>query len=116
MTAANVITAARELLYDTVATYRWSDTNLLIYVDAGQRRVRALRPDLFLVNGAMSEPSTPATIGDSLVLGYNQQLTLARYVAAVALQEDNGDTVNMAKGKAFMDEFHGDLGFGLGRA
>jgi hypothetical protein len=47
MTPAEIIAEARILLQDTRATYRYSDTILLGFVNQSLRRMAVVRPDLF---------------------------------------------------------------------
>lgn len=47
MTPANVITEVRKLLQDTLAPLRYSDADLLGYLNQTVKRILAVRPDLF---------------------------------------------------------------------
>lgn len=59
MTPADIITEARRLLQDTVSPYRYSDADLLGFVNQTLKRMAVIRPDLF---GVIDEvPTTPAS-------------------------------------------------------
>ena len=47
MTPADVITEVRRIVQDTAAPYRYSDTDLLGYINQTLKRMALLRPDLF---------------------------------------------------------------------
>lgn len=51
MTPAEIIADVRNLAQDTLAPYRYSDTELLGYVNQTLKRIAALRPDLFTYFG-----------------------------------------------------------------
>lgn len=51
MTPQQVITEVRRLIQDTATPYRYSDTDLLGFVNLTLRRMAMLRPDLFIVYG-----------------------------------------------------------------
>lgn len=61
MTPAEIITDARRLLQDTLVPYRYSDTELLGYVNQVLSRMAVFRPDLF------GEITTFATTANSSV-------------------------------------------------
>jgi hypothetical protein len=63
VTPAGIITDVRRLLQDTMAPFRYSDTELLGYVNQVLGRMAVLRPDLF------GEIDTVATTADSAVQG-----------------------------------------------
>lgn len=54
MTPAGIIDDVRNLAQDTLAPYRYSDTELLGYVNQTLKRMAALRPDLFTYFGDVS--------------------------------------------------------------
>ncbi len=54
MTPADVIAEVRNVVQDTRATYRYSDTLLLGFVNTTIKRMAILRPDLFTVIGDIS--------------------------------------------------------------
>ncbi len=57
MTPADVIVEVRKLIQDTLAPYRYSDTDLLGYINQVLKRVALFRPDLF---GTITTVSTTA--------------------------------------------------------
>lgn len=54
MTPATIIADVRNLAQDTLAPYRYSDVELLGYVNQTLKRMAALRPDLFTYFGDVS--------------------------------------------------------------
>jgi len=60
VTPADVIVEARKLLQDTLAPYRYSDTDLLGYVNQTLKRMAVLRPTLF--TNITSIPLTANTV------------------------------------------------------
>lgn len=54
MTPATVIVEVRKLLQDTLAPFRYSDSDLLGYVNQVVKRVALIRPDLFTIIGDVS--------------------------------------------------------------
>ena len=48
MTVAELVSRARVLLQDTVAPYRYPDTDMLVALNDGLMEARRMRPDLFL--------------------------------------------------------------------
>lgn len=60
MTPADVIVEARKLLQDTLAPYRYSDTDLLGYVNQTLKRMAVFRPTLF--TNITSVPLTANTV------------------------------------------------------
>lgn len=60
MTPAEVITEVRNIVQDTRATYRYSDTLLLGFINTTLKRMAILRPDLFTVIGDI--PITANTV------------------------------------------------------
>jgi len=60
MTPADIITEARNLVQDTRAPYRYSDTLMLGWVNQTLKRMSVLRPDLFSFIGDI--PTTVNTV------------------------------------------------------
>jgi hypothetical protein len=60
MTPADIITEARNLIQDTRAPYRYSDTLMLGWVNQTLKRMSVLRPDLFSFIGDI--PTTANTV------------------------------------------------------
>lgn len=54
MTPATVVVEVRKLLQDTLAPFRYSDSDLLGYVNQVVKRVALIRPDLFTTVGDVS--------------------------------------------------------------
>lgn len=101
-TMADVITRARATLNDTVATYRYSDADLLAYANAGVQRAYQVRPDLRF--GAYSTTVSDLASGGTfpLPLGYLQ--AVADYVVFRAETRDD-EHVNSQRAAQFMALF-----------
>lgn len=67
MTPADIIVEARKLLQDTRVPYRYSDDDLLGYINHTVRRMLTLRPDLFTTIEEI--PTAPANILQQLPAG-----------------------------------------------
>lgn len=67
MTPAEIITAARSIIQDTLVPYRYSDADMLGYVNQSLKRMAVLRPDLFAEMGTFT--TTPNTVMQELPAG-----------------------------------------------
>lgn len=110
MTAQDVIDGVRDQLNDEdESNERWIDEKLLRYVDEAQKRIRHIRPDLFLsAADAMQTAGTIDAVGDVLILDEDNRQSLVDLVCSRALFQDSSDTMNVKRAgsyrKAAMDE------------
>ena len=89
MTAANVIDRAREILADTVATYRWPDSAMFRWVTDGEKEIAVRRPDaLIKSDGTLTVLAVRTATSDTL--GYDEQWAagLVDYVCWRAFSTD----------------------------
>lgn len=92
MTFTNVVTnLARQLLNDTGATPRWTDSVLLNYLNAVQRLVRSIRTDAAIDSTGQAIDFADATTTSTLVLPDRFMVACASGVAWFAFRQDFGD-------------------------
>ena len=112
MVGTDVITRARIMLNDTVATYRFSDTDLLSHLNDGIQACIELRPDLAHNDAGTTDTFADLTaIGGSIGLDDYLRVPLAHYVAYRAFGGDDPDTANQTKAdthyKLFVEGLYG---------
>ena len=92
MTPADVIVEVRKLIQDTLAPYRYSDTDLLGYVNQVLKRVALFRPDLF---GSITTVSTTAdTPIQTLPSGAIRLIDIFQVVGGNAVTEVDRETLS----------------------
>jgi len=95
-TAANVLSDARVMVHDE-DSIRWSDGDLLAYVNRGLEALWAKRPDAFFVEGIVVDPPTALTSTSNAVpLLDRWRVALTHWVAYECLSEDDDDASNQA--------------------
>ena len=89
-TVGQVILAARAIVQDTVAPYRYSDTDLAGYVSEALTEARRVRPDLFLGSLRSAIPIyTSADLAVAIPLPDSYFSQIVNYVAGrTDLRED----------------------------
>lgn len=93
MTPAEVITQVRRLIQDeTAATYRYSDTMLLGFVNQTIKRMIPYRPDLFVVEENVS--LTAGTVTQALPTGAVRLIEVLAVTSGDAMQEVNRETLD----------------------
>lgn len=107
MIASEVISEARRILHDQNETYRWPDSDLIKYLNQGQRDLYTKRPEFWMNDlGAINllapaiALTTDLTISDDRVTSH-----LANFVVYKALSEDNADTENFNRALAFKAQY-----------
>jgi hypothetical protein len=84
MTPNEVVEQVRDIIQDTVATYRYSDAMLVRYVNQVVRRIAMLRPDLFVKRGTFTVVSNVS----------QQSLTISGAARlAKIIRVDNGSAI-----------------------
>lgn len=110
MTANDVIDRVREDLADT-ASSRWSDAYLLSCVVTALQDVVRYRKDLFIgTDGTLDLPAVDSA-GDDVVLDTVWLTHLAHGASGYALQVDDADIGDKARGGQLLVLF--DKGFGI---
>lgn len=100
MQARDVIQIVRHQLTDLEAgNYRWPDSLLLAYLEAGQRLLLRARPELWLDDsGERRTASAAVTVtGATLIVEEAWLQALTDYVVYRALIQDSSDTANMER-------------------
>lgn len=93
MTPAEVITQVRRLIQDeTAATYRYSDTMLLGFVNQVIKRMIPYRPDLFVVEENVA--TTASTVTQTLPTGAVRLIEILAVTSGDAMQEVNRETLD----------------------
>lgn len=105
-TVSDYVAAARVLLQDTVAPYRYEDTELVLALTLGVNEARRIRPDLFLGQTSVESFTTNDTTAVTFDAQY--RTALLYYVCAHAHMRDEENTED-ARAGAFMARFNSQL-------
>jgi len=107
-TGTDVITnRARFILADTViATYRWTDAILLVWLNEGSRLIAEKRPESLLTAPyTQTTYADIAAIGNTVLLPDKYRDALVDYVCYRAFEQDSQDERDLARAKAHRDGF-----------
>ena len=102
ITTGTVLTQARQMISDTVVTYRNSDTKLFLYGDAGQRAFLTDRPSAAYKDDdtelAVLGPDelTVLSTDAPLQIRDSYEERLAHFIACKVFEEDAEDIANQA--------------------
>ena len=102
-TVADYVTAARILLQDKVAPYRYEDTELVLALSLAMLEARRLRADLFIGRSA-AVPSYTTNNATAVVLDTQYRTAVLYYVIGHAHLRDE-EEVTDARAAAFMNKF-----------
>jgi len=98
MLVSDVISSVRTNLQDTVATYRWSDAELLGYYNAGIRDIAKRRPDARIDSSGNMIVLTDATATtDTSILDSAWKAALEFYIIYRAFDKDSDETMDVAR-------------------
>jgi hypothetical protein len=104
-TVADYISNARVLLQDTVATYRYSDAELVGSLNLGLLEMRRLRPELMRSYFRTSIPTfSSTTTGASVPLDPQYRVALLYYICGNAQLRDDENTQD-ARATVFLNKF-----------
>jgi hypothetical protein len=104
-TVADYVRDARVLLQDTVADYRYSDTELVENLNLGLLEMRRLRADLLRSYFSTSIPSFSSAVMNAAVpVDYQYRVALLYYICGQAQLRDDEDTQG-ARATAFLNKF-----------
>lgn len=116
MTAENVIDDVRDILRDTVATYRWANSVLFDFVSAGMRDLWQRRTDArFASDGSYTAALTIPTMSgetvptDTLVLDNVFREALVYYTAHRAFGINGDDEANAALADRYLLMYEREL-------
>lgn len=94
------LSAARGLLTDETAPYRFSDATLILGLNLALQEARGKRPDLFIEDEALPT----YTAGQTVVLDERYRTAVLYYIIGFAHLRDEEDTSD-ARASAFMNKF-----------
>lgn len=104
-TVADYITQARVLLQDTVATYRYSDAELVSGINLGLLEMRRLRPDLLRSYFSTSIPTfTTSNTAAAVPVDPQYRVSLLYYICGNAQLRDDENTQD-ARASVFLNKF-----------
>lgn len=92
MTPAEIITEARVLIQDTRVPYRYSDADMLRFVNQTLRRILVLRPDLFMTYGMISTVAN--TVAQKLPSDAYRLVEIYSVVGGGSVLEVNRETLD----------------------
>lgn len=101
-TVADYVREARTLLQDTVATYRYSDAELLSALNMAVQTARRLRPDLFIDVDTL--PYFTAVDSTEFDMDQQYRLPFVYFMVGHAQMRDEEDTQD-ARAAAFIGKF-----------
>lgn len=108
-TVADYVRNARVLLQDTVADYRYSDTELVEGLNLGLLEMRRVRADLLRSYFKTDVPSFSASaMATSVPVDQQYRVALLYYICGQAQLRDDEDTQG-ARATAFLNKFVAQL-------
>lgn len=107
-TVADYKSAARVLLMDTVAPYRYPDADLLAALNFGLLEIRRVRPDLMWPTLDSSTPSYSLD-ADAVALNEMYRLALVYFMCGFAQMRDEEETQD-TRSAAFLSRFAATMG------
>jgi hypothetical protein len=108
LTISDYIADARTLLQDTLAPYRYADSELVVAMNVALLEGRRLRPDLFVYNKDNKRggvPSFQANDGTDLEMEESFRLAFLHGMCAHALERDQED-IQDERASTFMKIFN----------
>ena len=92
MTVTEFITnRIRRIIGDAVATYRWSNAELLAWVNEGRERLYAMRPEAFYVSEIVTAYPGDLILANTVDVTEDFRSVLVNYVAYRTQVEDSED-------------------------
>lgn len=111
MTAQQVIDVVRPLINDTVATYRWSDADLIAKLNNALEELWHNEPSAFYITTIVTTHFTDITaVGDSVLVSTMWRSALAYHMAFQVYAEDRDDMENASISQKFFDLYSKELG------
>jgi hypothetical protein len=108
-TIADYLASSRGLLQDLIVPYRYSDADLVSYLNQGIQESRALRADLWLVYTSTSLPTYPDTPTSTVVdIDPMVRMAFVYYMCGRAQLTDMEETED-TRGLAFLAKFQNML-------
>lgn len=104
-TVSDYVRDARVLLQDTVADYRYSDSELVEALNLGLLEIRRLRPELVRTYFRTSIPTfTSTAMSASVPMDQQYRVSLLYYICGHAQLRDDENTQD-ARASAFFSKF-----------
>jgi hypothetical protein len=114
MNANDILTKARRTLNDDfAASYRWSDSDLIDYIDDMLRDLYKKRPEFWLTNTGVFGSLILVDSGDLTVILLDDDEILpqiAAFVSSAALSEDDSDKENLNRAQILMNKYNELIG------
>lgn len=114
MTAADLIAAIRLELLDEDTPYRWSDDELIGWINDGMQALFSRRPDCVVLDDdetiRLDRPADLEEAGDTVPMDLKWRPALCHYVCARANTSENDELEAGAAGRAaaYMGAFEGE--------
>jgi hypothetical protein len=110
---SNYTLAARTILQDTTAPYRYSEEDLKEALGLAMYEAHRLRPDLFLTHNAINVPDIDsATLGVSAItMDKRYRLALVHFMVGHVMKRDE-EEASEARASAFLQTFRATLTMG----
>lgn len=110
MLASEIITRARETLFDTTTPYRWSDAELLRWLSDGLTELWIRRPDALYVSAVVTtSPAAVSAVGSNIVVLDQFRAALMDYICFKAFLRDSDDQANAARSTAHFKLFMAEI-------
>ena len=106
MTVADIITAARTELKDTVAEYRWPDTTMLPFVSDGHMEIASNHRESMCSDAIVTALPVPLTATtDTLLVADHYKQALVAFTCARCLQMDQENAANLAAAANYATQY-----------
>jgi hypothetical protein len=101
------IKEARRILHDTESTgYRWSDAQLIKYLNEAQYDLRHKRPEFWLDSaGSLQDLVVVVSLSTETLLEDRISDKLASFIVFKALSEDDADTENLNRANIHKSQY-----------
>lgn len=110
MTANDIITRARETLFDTTEPYRWSNEEFLRWLTDGLRELWVRRPDAFYVTAIVTTPPAAVTLTAASVPALDAfTQPLADYLCFRAFMRDSDDAASANRAQLHLKLFAAEI-------
>jgi hypothetical protein len=111
MLASDVISNARQKIGDGEDARRWSDAEMIGYLNRAQARLKRDCPEWLVVSGGLSVSTvtTIAAVGDTVVFNADSQEALALFVAHLARSTEDPDKQNIAAADSFLARYDREI-------
>lgn len=110
MLASDIISAARGTLIDATAPYRWTDADMLLWLNAGLQELWKRRPDAFYITTiVVTAPAAMAIISSTVPVLDQFQQALTDYLLFRCFSRDSDDQANVSRSEIHMKLFIAEI-------